>query len=272
MGYLYGVTTKLFRDDLYKLGMTLCKDEAELISYLTKRYNTPYGCLVEIVLFKKVGNPRAAEKHLQNSLKEYLAGGEVYNCAIEIIQKALDTVPETDEVVKKPTHLTVSEAVAKYTKVPREFVEDFGAIYDKDTLPTDFVVNVDQVAKWLHSSKRGLCKTIRATYNLNKDYIKSKFKDPRCAKSNHCVKYMLTPDCVKKICMATASKNGPIIRQYFIEIEQMYTKHHKQLLKPNTKEPRSEPAQELTRVSITQDNVLKHITLVVNQLTDVIQA
>jgi len=231
MGFLYGATSKVLRLDHYKIGMTLCKNEADLKIYLSKRYGTPYGCCVEIAIFKEVGNPRIAEKHIHNILKEYCVGGELYNCTLDIIQKAMDSVPETDVVVKESKSvLSVLEAVSKYTKVPQEFTHDFASLYDKNTLPTDFVVNLDLVAKWLNGSKHELSKTLKATYTENVDYTKVKTKNPASPKSKYCINYMLTLNCFKLVCMATAALNGPTVRQYFIEIEQMYTKYHKQLM------------------------------------------
>jgi phage anti-repressor protein len=226
MGYIYCATSDVLKDDHYKVGMTLCKEEKKLISYLCKRYGTPYGCSVKLVTYKKVGNPRIAEKHVHTRLKEYCKGGEIFCCSVDIIQSALDSIADTDEVVPKEQKDKFLDAIRKHTDVPQEFVQDFFSIYEKDTLPTDFVINIDHVAKWLQASKQELTKTLRTTYKLNIDYTKTKTTDPSNPKSNNCVRYMLTPECFKMMCMASAAKNGRVVRQYFIEVESMYIKRH----------------------------------------------
>lgn len=123
--------------------------------------------------------------------------------------------------------LTVAEFIKQTTSVPENFVDELFEFYNENTLPTDFVVNVDHVAKWLQASKRELTKTLRASYKLNIDYKKTKTVT---SKSNNVVIYTLTPECFKMMCMASAAKNGRAVRQYFIEVEAMYIKYRQQLV------------------------------------------
>lgn len=126
--------------------------------------------------------------------------------------------------------ITAAQFIKQTTAVPDKFVDELFEFYNEDTLPTDFVINIDHLAKWLQASKQELTKTLRTTYKLNIDYTKTKTTDPSNPKSNHCVRYMLTPECFKMMCMASAAKNGRAVRQYFIEVEAMYIKYRQQLL------------------------------------------
>jgi phage anti-repressor protein len=126
--------------------------------------------------------------------------------------------------------ITAAEFIKQTTTVPAKFVDELFEFYNENTLPTDFVIELSIVAKWLQASKKVLTTTLRSSYKLNIDYTKTKYKDPKKAKSNHCVRYMLTPECFKMVCMASAAKNGRAVRQYFIEVEANFIKYRHQLL------------------------------------------
>lgn len=125
---------------------------------------------------------------------------------------------------------TAAQFIKQTTTVPEKFVDELFEFYNEDTLPTDFVINIDHVAKWLQATKKELTKTLRTTYKLNIDYTKTKSKDPASPKSKYYMRYMLTPECFKMMCMASAAKNGRAVRQYFIEVEAMYIKYRHQLM------------------------------------------
>ena len=52
-------------------------------------------------------------------------------------------------------------------------------------------------------------------------------KDPR---NNNYKHILITPDCFKRLCMLTRSKNGETVRSYFIEIENTFIKYRQQTL------------------------------------------
>jgi hypothetical protein len=113
----------MLKDDYYKVGMTLCKDEATLRAYLRRRYGTAYGCCVHIMNFKQVGNPRIAEKHVHAQLKDYCKGGEMYCCDKNILQDALDSIPDTEEIVIKNNKLLLNTYIKKCSNIPHDFID-----------------------------------------------------------------------------------------------------------------------------------------------------
>lgn len=107
------------------------------------------------------------------------------------------------------------------------------------------IINFNNLAKWLNVTKRNLKKTLKRTYTQNIDYkinvIKSSVKG-HLEKYNFSVPHknfdcenftrgrptediMITPDCMKKICMLSASAKSDEVRTYFIKIEKLLDKY-----------------------------------------------
>jgi phage anti-repressor protein len=222
MGYIYCATSDILKDDHYKIGMTLCKEEASLVSYLTKRYGTPYGCCVKLVTYKQVGNPRVAEKYIHSYLKTHCKGGEIFNCSIDIIQQGMDTIPETEQIAPKQKRDKFLDTVQKHTSVPQEFIKDFFPTYNAITpIHTEFAIKLEAVVKWLDVNKRSLVSTLKCSYKQNIDFTVEKKIDviKRDNRHNNYKQYLLSFNCFKRLVMLSHSKNADTIRTYLIEIE-----------------------------------------------------
>ena len=134
--------------------------------------------------------------------------------------------------------ITAAQFIKQTTTVPEPFVDELFEFYDEKTLPTDFVINIEHIVKWLQASKRELTKTLRTTYKLNIDYTKTKTKNAKSTnpKVNNYALYMLTPDCFKMLCMSSNAKNAHAVRRYFVEVESMYIKYRQVLIDGMTAE------------------------------------
>ena len=226
MCFVYCITSSFLRDDHYKIGMTMCKDEGILRSYLIKRYGTAYGCCVNIILFKEVGNPRISEKYVHTALKKYCKGGEMYSCTVDIINDVFNSIPYTEMVNK--IKLSISEAIKKYTSIPDDFINDFLPLYQHDTKQDAFVINIDNIAKWLDVEKKTLTSTLKHSYKVGTGYTLEKVaRDPSIKYgANNSIKVMLTPKCAKLLCMRSHSEQSEKIRLYFIDIEKFLLKYN----------------------------------------------
>ena len=122
--------------------------------------------------------------------------------------------------------------IKKISNIPNEFIDDFFSFYKESTLQTDLVIDLDKVANWLDCPKYQLIRTLKLSYIKNIDYKQVKSlnvikKDPR---SNNYKKFLITPDCFKRLCMMTRSSKGDTIRSYFIDIENNLIKYRQELL------------------------------------------
>jgi phage anti-repressor protein len=122
-------------------------------------------------------------------------------------------------------HISAIKFVKKYTSVPEGFIDELFDMYDVTTSQTDFAIRMSLVAKWLSSSKRVLTRTLRSSYTENVDYKKIRPTDKyykTSAKVNNFVEYFLTPDCFKRLCMMSRSKNAEMVRTYFLAVEKAF--------------------------------------------------
>jgi hypothetical protein len=60
-----------------------------------------------------------------------------------------------------------------YSKISNKFIDDFFSLYDLDN-KNIFIINLENIAKWLESTKSDIKQTLLNSYKLNIDYIINK--------------------------------------------------------------------------------------------------
>jgi phage anti-repressor protein len=126
----------------------------------------------------------------------------------------------------------LQQFLKQHSVIPNPFIDSFLAMYNPETLQTDFVVDADNAAKWLGVDKKYLLRAIYGHYKQNIDYIITNKKKERTAKygGNRYKHVLLTPDCFKRVCMRSRSKNAEEVRTYFIELESLLVRYRSTLL------------------------------------------
>jgi phage anti-repressor protein len=118
-----------------------------------------------------------------------------------------------------------------HTTIPGKFIDEYLNMNIYDASQTDHVVDLDIACRWLNVRKGELSSTIRHSYKINVDYIISKAPNPNRTKyGNNYKRVLLTPDCFKTLCMLSRSKNAAEVRKYFIQLEALIFKYHKQFM------------------------------------------
>jgi len=125
--------------------------------------------------------------------------------------------------------IQVKTYIKLISTVPEKFIDELFELYGEETIQTDFVINLDKVAHWLKCDKKQLLKTLRNTYKEDIDYVIWRDK-PQVKYGNNRIKCLITPDCFKRLCMMSRSKNAEQVRTYFIEIESLLIKYRTQLI------------------------------------------
>ena len=124
--------------------------------------------------------------------------------------------------------------VKKFTSVPEKFVEEMFRFYTPRTSQTDPVISLDDVAKWLDAPKHPLYVTLTRTYVKGVDYVSGRAPNPARTPgkhgSNNYVRVMITPDCFKRMCMLSKTKNAELVRSYFIDAEVGFLRHREQII------------------------------------------
>lgn len=105
-------------------------------------------------------------------------------------------------------------------------------MYNPETLQTDLVINIDNVSKWLNTSKSAILRTLRSSYREDIDYTiqKSTNKKGKYGGNNYRL-VMISPDCFKRLCMRSSTKRAEEVRTYFIELESLLVRYRTTLLK-----------------------------------------
>lgn len=104
-----------------------------------------------------------------------------------------------------------------------QFAEKF--IFPNFDNRNEFVIDSENLRKWLAvTSRKDFYNTIKRSYEFNKDYIKAPLVKRVGSGGHNEVRFLLTPNCTKKICQSTKCKKGVKIREYFLEIEDILYK------------------------------------------------
>lgn len=122
--------------------------------------------------------------------------------------------------------LSLKEFLKKFSVLSNEFIDDFYNVYEfNEERNTNFIINIENVAKWLNTKKGKIKETLVKTYNEQIDYIVTKEKaNMAISKSNKEI-ILLTADCFKRLCLLSRTKKGEEVRTYFIELEKLIDKY-----------------------------------------------
>jgi phage anti-repressor protein len=118
--------------------------------------------------------------------------------------------------------LSIKDFLKKYSSISNKFIDDFFDFYDNTSIDSDFLLDANNICKWLEIRKDTLKKLLLETYKKNIDYTIEKIKKVKGSGSGATTKekILLTPNCFKKICQLTKSKKGDEVREYFIKVEE----------------------------------------------------
>jgi phage anti-repressor protein len=124
--------------------------------------------------------------------------------------------------------------VKRLTSVPERFVNELFQFYNTTTTQRDHIIPLDKVAKWLGAPKKELMRTLRRSYIINIDYIIGKGpnpdRKPGVRGANNYQRVMITPDCFKRLCMLSKTKQAELVRTYFIDVETQFLRYKDQLM------------------------------------------
>lgn len=90
-------------------------------------------------------------------------------------------------------------------------------MYQYNTKGDEFVIDLDVLVKWLDARKGTIKETLISSYTKNVDYTET---IPKTGSNGRpASKILLTPDCMKRLCMVSRTKKAEDVRSYFIELE-----------------------------------------------------
>ena len=122
------------------------------------------------------------------------------------------------------TKNTLQDYLKKYSTINNKFIDDFFSLYNVKTSNDDFVINLENVAKWLNCKKFTINETIRNTYQINIDYKITKIINQKQTGRPR-EEIMITPNCFKRLCMMSRTEKAEEVRSYFIALEDHINKY-----------------------------------------------
>lgn len=112
----------------------------------------------------------------------------------------------------------------KYSSIDNFFLDEFLGFYNINTKNNEFVVNLENVAKWLNTNKNKLKSTLQNSYIKNKHYILQEGKThPHGGRAN--IDIFITTRTFKKLCILTKTKKGEEVRDYFLDLEDLISEY-----------------------------------------------
>lgn len=122
----------------------------------------------------------------------------------------------------------MEQFLLKYSKLPKDFIKDFYKITEEKSDNNDIFINFEIVVKWLETRKDTLKKVLNTVETVK--IIKS---DGGASKKDL---IFVRSDCFKSLCMMSQTKNGKIVRMYFLKMEKLVRQYHREIQEKMEKE------------------------------------
>jgi hypothetical protein len=177
-----------------------------------------------IVPVAKVDEIEALIKKEFTKKYKLVRGSEWFEGDVRAMKKDIDRIVDEYpidmcEAPRVPVARTSKVAAAKRNTETVDMDKIFSN-YNENTLPGEFVIDLDVTANCLKSKKKALMTTLRESYVENVDYkIMGKVESESKRRGPKTTKVLLTVGCFKLFCMQSRSKISASIRQHFLEFD-----------------------------------------------------
>lgn len=126
---------------------------------------------------------------------------------------------------------SVKSFLKKYSTVSNGFIDDFFDLYDLNSSPSDFVVDLNIAAKWLQGKKGNLKVTLESSYTKGIDFEISKPQVGKAGRGTAKTELiMLTADCFKMLCMQSKTRKAAEVRAYFLSVEKTLFRYREEIM------------------------------------------
>lgn len=120
--------------------------------------------------------------------------------------------------------MDLKDFLKKYSSIDNFFLDEFLGFYNINTKNNEFIINLEDVAKWLNTKKNKLKTTLQKSYILNRHYILKNGKThPHGGPVN--IDIYITTRTFKKLCILTKTKKGEEVRDYFLDLEDLISEY-----------------------------------------------
>ena len=115
----------------------------------------------------------------------------------------------------------------QFSTIPHNFITDFFIIAKEEYTDNEIIINFDLVSKWLNIRKDNLKKILINNFEEKFDYAIEtiKKKHPNTNRISNYDEILITPNCLKELCMISQTKKAKEVRKYFIEMEKLVKRY-----------------------------------------------
>ena len=113
--------------------------------------------------------------------------------------------------------------IKQHSTVPQKFITDFFIIAKEEYSDNEIIIDFEVVVKWLGVLKENLKKLLINNFEEHFDYTIEKKKKKHINGRGATIyeKILLTPNCMKELCMISQTKKAKEVRKYFIAMEKL---------------------------------------------------
>ena len=158
--------------------------------------------------------------------------------------------------------MNLIEFLKKYSKVSNKFIDDFFNLYDINN-KNNFIINLENIVKWLNTKKSKIKETLLNSYQLNIDYIINKTSS-NGKKGAPKEEILLTVKCFKLLCMQSRTQKAIEVREYFYALEELIDKYKDYIIEglkdkiiklENNQKPKVNPSKGVIYIIQTVDDI-----------------
>ena len=121
----------------------------------------------------------------------------------------------------------MEQFLKQFSTIPNDFIIDFYVIAKEEYTDNEIVINFDIVCKWLNIRKDSLKRVLIKHFEKNFDYkiniIKKKHNNTDRTSTYDDI--LITPNCLKELCMISQTAKAKEVRKYFIEMEKLVKRY-----------------------------------------------
>jgi phage anti-repressor protein len=121
----------------------------------------------------------------------------------------------------------MEQFLKQFSTLPPDFITDFFIIAKEEYMDNEIIIDFSHVAKWLNVIKENLKKKLIKHFEEKFDYTIEKIKKKQINSNGATIyeKILITPNCLKELCMISQTTKAKGVRKYFIEMEKLVKRY-----------------------------------------------
>ena len=163
-------------------------------------------------------------KNKTNKILNYLSDNTSGIIDNKVVKFSCSIIDEKFKITEnKSLNESISNFLKQFSTIPQDFITDFLIIAKEEYTYNELVIDFELICKWLEVNKSDLKKVLVKNFKINFDYTIEKITKKQVNSRGATVyeKILITPNCMKELCMVSQTAKAKEVRKYFIEMEKL---------------------------------------------------